>query len=34
LWEYNEQAATVRTPAREKKSDAPDAIRADYTAKR
>src|SRR5262249_49349515 len=28
LWEYNEQAATVRTPARDKKIDAPDTIRA------
>jgi hypothetical protein len=28
LCEYNEQAATVRTPARDKKIDAPDAIRA------
>jgi hypothetical protein len=27
LCEYNEQAATVRTPAREKKIDAPDPIR-------
>src|SRR5713226_7553238 len=28
LCEYNEQAATVRTPTREKNIDAPDAIRA------
>ena len=28
LCEYNEQAATVRTPARDKNIDAPDTIRA------